>query len=535
MYRSWGSGCWLLPAELPNLAFPTCIVRREGELGIKVTSDIDVGPLFSDREKPPYELRLTVVFRDKIRASTNFVPLKIDNEKNPASMVLSFDETFYLAVPDLQGGDDIGDLVFFLEEPAAELYTNDALKLRTQFQNHTRWARSFKKGVTRLYRNLAKKIGSVLQVAVCEKPLELKLSLFEGVSSLTVNGSPIMDAMVPICKCNGADDAKKTLNDDNEDSESEDEGDLVPYVSDDGKTKRRLTCYNFDNPFTEKSIGNLAISLKYKTPPDFQAEAPNRTTKLSMISEDTPTPPIVNRKWKKSHIVYEAWHGRDLLDQDGFCENLFDLHGEYYEQDPLGPLTKSALDAPPVNIVRSIYGINIPSEVGAVYRKEPVVTIGDNKADFRYRLDKSATFAKLDSSSKDANDEQKIIDTWAEEMTKGHRITNGVVQEMPEALQQVPGMTEKRRCCGDGTVPYWSLAHALNWKDSVPTLTVDEIEGAEHRTILSHKNFHALLQQHITVDDPRDPEQLALVISDNTTNEAAALATVEQMVSDIGL
>jgi len=542
MYRSWGSGCWLIPSDLPNLAFPTCIVRREGELGIKVTSEIDVGPLFSDREKPPRELRLTLVFRDKIRASTNFVPLKIGSENSPGSMIIAFDETFYLAVPNLEeGDDDIGDLVFFLEEPAAELYTNDAIKLRTQFQNYTRWARGFKKGVTRFYRNVAKKIGSVLQVAVCEKPLEIKLSSFTDISSITVQGSPIMDTVVPICKCNGVADAKKTLNannDDNYDSESDDdeEEDLVPYVSDDGKRKRRLTCYNFDNPFTEKAIGNLSISLRYNPPPEFPTQAPNRTAKLSMIPEDSPTPHIVNKKIKKSNIDYEAWHCRDLLDQDGFCGSIFDVHGEYYEQDPLGPLTKSALDAPPVNIVRSIYGINVPSEVGAIYRKEPVVTIGDNKADFRYRLDKSASFGKLDSSSgKDSSDEQQeVIDPWVEEFAKGHRIINGVVKEMPEALQQVPGMTEKRRCCGDGTVPYWSLVHCLNWKDSIPTLTVDEIEGGEHRSILSNKKFHALLQQHITVDDPRDPEDFAIVTSNNA-NEAAALAAVEQMVSDIGL
>ena len=228
---------------------------------------------------------------------------------------------------------------------------------------------------------------------------------------------------------------------------------------------------------------------------------------------------LSQHKKKKSTIVYEPWHARDLLDKDGFVSNMFDLHAEYYEQDPLGPITKSALDAPPVNIVRSIYGINVPTEVGAIYRKEDVVVIGDNKADARYRVDKTARFDKLDGSSKSHNDEQQPIDPMVKEMITGHRINNGIMEEMPTALQQVPGTTEKRRCCGDGTVPYWSLVHCLNWIDSVPTVTVDELEGAVHRFVLSDKRFHALLQQHITVDDPRN----------------TALATIEKGVSKIVL
>ena len=519
MYRSWGSGPLLMPGNLPNTAFPSCIVRREGELGIQITSEIDVGSLFADREKKPKELRLTVVFRDKIRASTDFCPLEIDNEKN--SMIVSFEETFYLAVPNLADGDDnVGNLVFFLEEPSGGLYRDHQTSARTQFQDATKWARGFKKGVTKIYRNVAKKFGMVLKVAVCEEPYEIKVSTFGDTSSFTVDGSPVIDAVIPFCKCNGAADAKEIYGD-NDESDSDDEEEtkeVVPCVADKPQQKRRMTCWDFDSPSEECKFGSLSINVRYTPPPDFQTEPRTRTAKFAVFSEEMPTPPIVHKK-KKSTIVYEPWHARDLLDKDGFVSNMFDLHAEYYEQDPLGPITKSALDAPPVNIVRSIYGINVPTEVGAIYRKEDVVVIGDNKADARYRVDKTARFDKLDGSSKSHNDEQQPIDPMVKEMITGHRINNGIMEEMPTALQLVPGTTEKRRCCGDGTVPYWSLVHCLNWIDSVPTVTVDELEGAVHRFVLSDKRFHALLQQHITVDDPRN----------------TALATIEKGVSKIVL
>merc|ERR1719162_727489 len=43
MYRTWSCGNWLMPRMLPKGVFPTCIVRREGELGVTLTSDIEVG------------------------------------------------------------------------------------------------------------------------------------------------------------------------------------------------------------------------------------------------------------------------------------------------------------------------------------------------------------------------------------------------------------------------------------------------------------------------------------------------------------
>ena len=75
--------------------------------------------------------------------------------------------------------------------------------------------------------------------------------------------------------------------------------------------------------------------------------------------------------------------------------------------------------------------------------------------------------------------------------------------ETPQTLQTLPGKIEQKRCCGDGTVPYWNLIHCLSWKDKVQVLTVDELNQAEHRKILADSRFHALLKTYCKVRDPR--------------------------------
>ena len=499
MYRSWGSGPWLASRELPSGILPNCIVRREGELGIKINSEMDVGSLFAEREKPPRELRLTIVFRDKIYANTEFVPVQID-PSNPASMTVAFDATFYFAVPHLgDQNETIGDLVFFLEGPSSGMLYSQT-KTRARLRHATRWARGFKKEISKMYRGVTKKLGSVLRVGVCERPLELNVSTFADTSSVTMEGAPVIESIINFCEFK-VDEIEVQNKGQNERRNSAE----VPLIMNgdhegDEKEEFAIVPYDFDNNQEDDTIGSLSIHIRYTPPPDFENQPSTCAAKFAVMSEDTPIPPIVSRKRRfntvnHDSIVYEAWHGKDLLDQDGFCQGLFDVFREYYDQDDLGPSTKSALEAPPVNCVRSIYGINVPTEVCVVYRKEPVVTIGDSKADCRYRVDTSAAFPKL-SSNDESNPE-------VEEMMRGYQMKDGIINETSETLQQVPGTNEQRRCCGDGTVPYWSMVHCLNWKDSIPTVTVDELEGAIHRSILSDKRFHALMQQHCTVDDPR--------------------------------
>jgi len=307
-------------------------------------------------------------------------------------------------------------------------------------------------------------------VAVCTWPLPLKASAFSKTPS-KIDGLPVIDSIVPFCKCNGGIDAKNVLTRSNTND----------FVRDDG----------------DQTICFLSIRLSYTPPPDI-SKKPTCTAQIAMVPDDTPSPPVVSRRRTYntvSHdkVVYDNWNGNDLFEQDGFVGKMFDLYKEYYDSDTLGPNTRSALDAPPVNRVRSIYGINVPTEISAVYRKQPVVTVGDNIADRRFMLDESATFPPIED----------IRDLKVKSIVSGHVIRDGIISETSKTLQHVPGFAGRRRCCGDGTVPYWSLVHCLNWKDSIPEVTVDELEGAVHRSILSDERFFALLMRYCVVDDPR--------------------------------
>lgn len=452
MYRSWSCGNWLMPRMLPKGMFPTCILRREGELGVTLTSEIEVGTLFANRDKPPHELRLTVIFRNQIYANSEFHPIICNKTgKNPKSMMVSFDETFYIAVPDLGKDDDLGELLFYLEEPAGSVNQNKS-KLGKTIKKYTQCIRVIKKKFSACFRSIAINLGTAFRVAACDQPLHLRVSDFIGDNSKAqTNGKHVLD--------------------------------------------KTITIINLGEKSGKESIGTLSLKLSYSTPPKSTGTKVSETP-IAMINDDTPNPPIICMSEKPkdvptdNRVVYDVMNGIDVFKADGFVDNMVDLVKNVYEEDPLGPTKESSLDAPPVNCVRAIYGINIDTEVGGVYRKVPVVTIGDNLADHRFTLDTSASFGSGD-------------DAWAKENLLTYKINDGIVYETQDTLQDIPGKTEQRRVCGDGTVPYWNMVVPLSWKDKIETLTVDELPGASHRAVVYDERLFALVKKYCTVVDPR--------------------------------
>ena len=472
MYRSWSCGNWLMPRILPKDVFPTCILRREGELGVTLASQIEVGSLFENRSKPPKELRLTVIFRD-ICAHSDYHPVRV----NGKSMKISFDETFYIAVPDLGDEDELGKLVLYLEEPAGGIIGHYESKFMNIWRNATSWARYIKKKVSKFVRGVTKKWGTVIRVGVCEKPLKLRVSDFEKVGTEdTRHGMYTMETFTPLVRC-------KRGNPTNLSAEPNSTGSTTRV------NRRRMS---LRMSLKRAEIGTVALKLSYNPAPKPSSTKPSKTP-MAMINEDTPQPPIMSNTIHFDKIKYDVMNATDVFKADGFVDNMFELVENVYEGDPLGPTKESSIDAPPVNCVRSIYGINVNTEAGAIYKKVPVVTVGDNKADCRYMLDKSANFRPTFAG----------LDSWAKLNLLTYKIKGGIVYETPRTLQNIPGQTSQKRVCGDGTVPYWNMVHALTWTDEVNVLTVDELEGASHRGVVADKRFFALLKRYCKVVDPR--------------------------------
>lgn len=482
MYRSWSCGNWLMPRMLPKGVWPTCIIRREGELGVAILSEIDVTSLFARRDKKPKELRLTVVFRGKIRAHSEFYPVVINKSGNdPDSMTISFQETFYMPVPYIDDNpDEIGELMFHLEEPAGRVYQNKS-ELGKKLSDATRWARDFKKRASRFAREFAKEWGTVLRVAVCAHPVVLDMQDFIGLERE-------LETTVPFVDCLGQKGTFRTF----QYSDFE-----VEEKHEDGKNSRdesaRSSCCSIE------SIGSISLSISYSPPPDCSGTEPSATP-IAMINKNTPNPSIKCKPHKsnivpENQIKYDVMNGIDVFEADGLVQPMIDLVKNIYEGDPIGPTKESSLHAPPVNCVRSIYGINTHTEVGAVYRKVQIVTIGDNEADCRYEVDTSACFP--------TKNELFYGDPWCKKNLHSYKLEDGVVFETPDTLQDVPGQTEQRKVCGDGTVPYWNMIHALSWKNKIDELTLDELDGASHRGIVGDKRFFALLKRYCKVIDPR--------------------------------
>jgi len=316
-----------------------------------------------------------------------------------------------------------------------------------------------------------------------------------------VNGRYILEKSIPIIDCIGGSGPNNHV----EYCKSKEEDDVSGLAR------------SFDligTPRVKHSFDSISLILSYSPPPKSTGTKVS-TTPMAMINDDTPNPPIMSTPTRLNTIafdkvVYDVMNGTDVFKADGFLDNMFNLVQDVYEGDPLGPTKESALDAPPVKCVRSIYGINILTESGAIYRKVPVVTIGDNVADCRYMLDTSARFRPTTINSKE--------EIRAKLNQFSYKIDGGIIYETPQTLQDVPGETKQRRVCGDGTVPYWNLIHALSWKDKIDVLTVDELSGAAHRNIVGDKRFFALLKRYCKVIDPRANAMMIAKRTSNTTS-----------------
>lgn len=145
-----------------------------------------------------------------------------------------------------------------------------------------------------------------------------------------------------------------------------------------------------------------------------------------------------------------------------------------YDVDPLDP---RGTGAPPTRRIKAVYGINLPTEVGAMYKRQKAVV---------HRADTMLNLYNIDTASRLPTNE---------EHGHGFVVEDGIVKELPFTRQQIsPG--NYKHISGDGTVPYWSLQHVQSWQNEC-NVSVEELEGAEHREILADPRFHEILLDYV--------------------------------------
>jgi hypothetical protein len=182
---------------------------------------------------------------------------------------------------------------------------------------------------------------------------------------------------------------------------------------------------------------------------------------------------IPGRPKKEKQARYSELSGNDMVQAEGLVKVIHHMDN-VYNQDPIDPRGNSSVPPPPVRVVKAIYGINRPTEVGAIYiRKQAIVIGSEHITQNIFAPDRDVSL--LESQNNTNNSKQDA----------GFMVKGGLVFETPSESQN------KRS--GDGTVPYWSLNHVVKWQSDTQKVIVDEIPGAEHREILADKRLHRLL------------------------------------------
>lgn len=219
---------------------------------------------------------------------------------------------------------------------------------------------------------------------------------------------------------------------------------------------------------------NLTVSLHYE-PYSSASLSEEKCSPICEPAKDVPGLHVSNKI--DDSCEYESLSGRSLLLKEGSEANITTTR-EYYDADPLGPKTVSSSEPPPVQRIMAIYGINVPTEIGGVYRRNDGVedmTV-ENSIRTRFSIDKEAELPP----------------------TCDYSIENGVVVETHKTPQICQSDGSVIRCSGDGTVPYFSLQQPKAWAGlGRCAVTVHELEGCKHRDILSDKRFYKLLAGYI--------------------------------------
>lgn len=216
---------------------------------------------------------------------------------------------------------------------------------------------------------------------------------------------------------------------------------------------------------------NVKLRLKWIPPP---SEGCGKDLgAIGELSKDKPFAPTpVVKSCTDSEAEYAAMNGNDLLKAEGIGGPLGRLVKERYGNDPMGPRTLSSSDAPPVSRVYAVYGINIDTWVTSVCRRSPNYVAREGRVSPKFVLDGATRIA---GGSTD------------------YKLTDGKIWETSNTPQKDLKTGKTIRCCGDGTVPYWSLQQSHLWQSPTCEVRVKEIEGGEHRAILNDKRFHEFL------------------------------------------
>ena len=453
MGRSLGSAPWMFPEMLPATgdAMPNAFVRREGALEVTVPP-IDCSTLILSRKGQKTKLRLAVAFGGEV-LTTDFHTL---GGENGATLIIP--ETFVFSTPP--------DLYALKER-----HSSDTFQVLLQ-------EKGFRQAKNETIEKTDTRRGFDCIICLVCCPIKYFLCLPCTIAGCIVWKTLCVTKDIALAGVNMtaiALNAGTTL------ALSEPCSIRHQFHQLHGKSKVNLLSSmvhigdkgRLFDWFRKSRKTTATIELKW-TPPIQKKQSPSNIAETSDRSPKSYGLNLVHNN--KDQVEYEACDSTELL-QNEKLDLTLSLVRERYNGDPMGPCTLSADRPPPVRRVKAVYGINLPTEVGAVYRRQKACVLGPGAVQKLQMLDTKVRNSKLYNGN------------------RAYKIQDGRIMETSKSPQIVEGKIVHR--CGDGTVPYWSLQHCRTWKGACD-VSIEEIEGADHRDILADPRFHTILIDYVT-------------------------------------
>jgi len=484
MGRSFGSGPWLIPSVLPSFAPANVYVGREGAFEIAIRSTVDIGPLVEDRDEVdlPKKLQLVLRYGERVLRTT-YSPVQENKVTFEGKFVFSTgpDGPFaerccscccQCCILRCSCCGACGDNTLFvsLNEPGIKAARGEKKKTEARKRCCSEgraliWLKIIScwyliKWVLILFGYLLYCINYKLWVVLADK-----INKSTDRSSQIAVGCPI--SMEQFVGDTGGRDIQVELRDDLEKS----------------KCCRKVL----------ENVPVVTVNIRW-IPAEMKGNGRSKDCQVAeMKNNQCRRIGVLSAKHDKATWDYDASSGYGILKNEGYESALCSI-SDYYDSDPLAP--RDGSKAPPVKNIKAIYGINIPTEVGAVYRRRKAVVERKHKVVSMYKLDHYARA------------EPKGLD--------GYVLEKGILRETRETPQMLDGptkfkssatATEFLRCSGDGTVPYWSLQYVRTWEKHCK-VSITELDGAEHRAILADGRFHKTLIDYVTIMDDAAEKQV---------------------------
>jgi hypothetical protein len=244
---------------------------------------------------------------------------------------------------------------------------------------------------------------------------------------------------------------------------------------------------------------DMKVNIKWEPPPSNENDDLSNPIAMipSRISLFAPIPDIRSTRVDDEKNDYVPLSGQAMLREEGLEDSLVALAREKYspQLDRVGPRDRSSHERPPVKRIYAIYGINLDTAVSTICKRVPSYHEDETPEELLAR-----PRFEVDSETCLGGDD-------IDQTSSGHKLEDGTLFEH-SGTPQINLLTGERiHRSGDGSVPYYCLQQSQVWANELRTdpnaikrgdkIRIEELEGAEHRAVLSDERFHALLVDYL--------------------------------------